>query len=97
MNPVDARLFFMDLWMEHRFRVDLVARLAGVPDETIFTMLSYQPVGQKEAQKVLAALSALYHREYTLFTVSVRLHEEGEKDVKTANKVPCFPSGIFPG
>ena len=65
--------FFMDLWREHRFRVDLVARRAGVSENTLYTMLSYQPVRQEEAQKVLATLSTLYQQEYTLSTVSVRL------------------------
>ena len=66
--------FFMDLWRVHRFRVDLVASQAGVPEDTLYTMLSYRPVKQEEAQKVLATLSTLYHQEYTLSTVSVRLN-----------------------
>ena len=65
--------FFMDLWMEHRFRVDLVASKAGVSEDVIHTMLRYRPVGREEAQKVLTTLSALYHQEYTLLNVSVPL------------------------
>jgi hypothetical protein len=64
-------LFFMDLWQAHRFRVDLVADRAGVPEDTIYTMLRYQPVKENEAQKILATLSTLYQQEYTLSTVSV--------------------------
>ena len=67
--------FFMDLWRVHRFRVDLVASQAGVPEETVHTMLRYQPVKKEEAQKVLALLSMVYHQEYTLDTVCIRLTE----------------------
>jgi len=82
-NPVDGRPFFMDLWREHRFRVDLVASEAGLSEETVLSMLRYQPVSREEAQKVLAALSKLYHREYSLLTVSVRLLAEGDADAES--------------
>ena len=81
-NPVDGRPFFMDLWRVHRFRVDLVASQAGVSEETVFSMLSYQPVDREEARKVLDALSELYHQEYSLLTVSIRLLAEGDNDAK---------------
>ena len=68
-------LFFMDLWVEHRFRVDVVASKAGVSEYTIDTMLRYKPVGKREAEKVLATLSTIYLQEYTLSTVSVPLIE----------------------
>ena len=83
-NPVDERPFFMDLWREHRFRVDLVAIQAGVSEDTVLSMLRYQPVSREEAQKVLAALSKLYHQEYTLLTVSLRLLEEGDTNAKSS-------------
>jgi hypothetical protein len=83
-NPVDGRPFFMDLWREHRFHVDLVASQAGVSEETVLSMLRYQPVDEEEAQKVLAALGKLYYQEYTLLTVSVRLLAEGDTSAQTA-------------
>lgn len=73
LRPPYTPPFFMDVWREHRFRVDLVASRAGVPENTIYTMLRYRPVKPEEAQKVLATLSTLYQQEYTLSTVSVRL------------------------
>jgi hypothetical protein len=54
---IDTRPPFMALWHEHRFRIDLVARGAGVPDETVFTMLRWPPVEAQDAAKVLAELS----------------------------------------
>ena len=31
----DTRPFFMDVWREHRFRVDIVAKEAAVPEGTV--------------------------------------------------------------
>ena len=76
--PYDGPLFFMDLWRLHRFHVDFVAIQAEVSEETILTMLRYQPVSKEDAQKVLAVLSELYQQEYTLSTVSIRLLPEGD-------------------
>jgi len=61
----DTRPFFMDIWREHRFRADLVARRAGVLEETVLTMLRFQPVEARDAASVLAILSHLYQQEYT--------------------------------
>jgi hypothetical protein len=72
----DTRPFFMDLWREHHFRVDMVARGAGVSQETVFAMLRWSAVAAQDAIKVLAELSRLYQQEYTLFTVRVRLIKE---------------------
>jgi hypothetical protein len=79
----DTRPFFMDIWREHRLRVDIVARGAGVSQETIFTMLRFQPVESRDATKVLATLSRLYQQEYTLFTVRMRLIEKGDTHATT--------------
>jgi hypothetical protein len=78
VTTTDTRPFFMDIWREHRFRVDLVARGAGISEETVFTMLRFQAVKARDASQVLAELSRLYRREYTLKTVRVRLI--GEED-----------------
>jgi len=74
----DTRPFFMDIWREHRFRADLVAYRAGVSEETVLTMLRFQPVESGDTTKVLAVLSRLYRQEYTLFTVRVRLIGKGD-------------------
>jgi len=74
----DTRPFFMDLWHEYRFRVDIVAREADVQEEVVFTMLRFQPVESGDATKILAALSRIYQQEYTLFTVRVRLIGKGD-------------------
>jgi hypothetical protein len=66
----------MGLWCEHRFNVSIVARGAGVADETVFTMLSFSLVDPKDAAKVLAELGRLYQRDYSLKTVWVRLLED---------------------
>jgi hypothetical protein len=79
----DTRPFFMDLWRKHRFRVDIVARGAGVSQETIFTMLRFRPVESQDAASVLATLSRLYRQEYTLFTVRIRLIEKGDTHATT--------------
>ena len=77
-NPLqpDTRTFFMDLWTEHRFRADIVARVAGVSEAIVLAMLRYQAVEAKEAAKILSILSHLYQRRYTLETVQVKLVEE---------------------
>ena len=72
----DTRPFFVDLWREHRFRVDLVAKGAGVSENAVLTMLRHEAVGKQEAQKVLATLSHLYQQEYTLETVRVNVNQE---------------------
>ena len=72
----DTRPFFMDVWREHRFRVYIVAKEAAVPEGTVHAMLRHQAVGRQEVQKVLAALSHLYSREYTLETVRVHVNQE---------------------
>jgi hypothetical protein len=79
----DTRPFFMDIWREHRFRVDLVARGAEVPQNTIFAMLRWSAVKSEDAEKVLAELGRLYKRNYTLFTVRVRLIGEGDTHATT--------------
>ena len=73
----DTRPFFMDLWREHRFRVDFVAKEARVSEEIVLAMLRNQVVCKKDVQDVLAVLSRLYSREYTLETVRVDL-DQGE-------------------
>ena len=72
----DTRPFFMDVWREHRFRVDIVAKEAAVSEDTVLALLRNQAVRLEEVQKVLAALSHLYSREYTLETVRVNLNQE---------------------
>ena len=67
--------FFVDLWRVHHFRVDLMASQADVPEETVLTMLRYQPVERGAAEQVLAALSSVYQQRYTLETVRVKLRE----------------------
>ena len=76
----DTRPFFVDVWREHRFRVDTLAKEAGVSQDTVLTMLRSQAVGKDDAQKVLAVLSRLYSREYTLATVRVNVDEEEMAD-----------------
>jgi hypothetical protein len=72
----------MALWGEHRFRIDMVARQAGVHEDTIFAMLGWHPVEREDAAKVLAELSRLYQREYTFQTVWVKLREERDENAK---------------
>ena len=79
----DTRPFFMDIWREHRFRVDIVARGAGVPEETVFAMLRWSAVAAQDATKVLAELSRLYQQEYTIETVRVKLIDKGDHHAKT--------------
>ena len=79
----DTRPFFMDLWQKYRFRVDIVAREAGVQEEVVFTMLRFQPVEARDATKVLTILSSLYQQEYTLFTVRIRLIGKGDTHATT--------------
>ena len=74
----DTRPFFMDLWREHRFRVDIIAKGAGVSEETVFAMLRYHSVPSRDAVKVLAQLRSVYQQEYTLQTVRVKLIEEND-------------------
>jgi hypothetical protein len=66
----------MVLWCKHRFRVDTLARGAGVPEDTIYTMLRFRPVAPCDAAKVLAELGRIYERDYTFETVWVSLLEE---------------------
>jgi hypothetical protein len=79
----DTQPFFMDIWREHRFRVDIVAREAGVPMNAIFALLRFQPVEAQNAIKVLDELSSLYHQEYTLETVRIKLIDKGDHHATT--------------
>jgi len=79
----DTRPFFMDIWREHHFRVDIVARGASVPVNTIFALLRFRPVESQNAIKVLAELSSLYQQEYTIETVRVKLIDKGDHHAKT--------------
>ena len=79
----DTRPFFMDVWRVHRFRVDIVAKEAAVPEGTVLAMLRHEAVGKDDAQKILATLSHLYSREYTLETVRVNLNQEEMRSGKT--------------
>jgi hypothetical protein len=51
-NPHEShtRLFMMDVWRIHRFRVDVVANRAGVSENTVLALLCYQPVLREDAQ-----------------------------------------------
>ena len=73
----DTRPFFMDVWREHRFRVEVFAKEANlVPEAIVLAMLRYEAVSKDDAQKVLATLSHLYSHEYTLDKVRVHLNQE---------------------
>jgi hypothetical protein len=80
----DTRPFFMDIWREHRFHVDIVARGAGVSEDTVLTMLRFQAVEERDATKVLAMFSRLYRQKYTLETVRVRLIGKGDTHATTS-------------
>jgi hypothetical protein len=74
------RLFFAELWRKHHFRVDLIASLAHVSEETIHAMLRNDPVRSADASAVLAMLSRVLKQEYSLETVHVPLLPEEVPD-----------------
>ena len=87
-TPSSKRLFFPDLWRLHRFRVDLIAPLAQVPEEVIDAMLCNAPVTSAQATRVLAALSRVLKQEYTLDTVFVPILAEGDEDAAEKELLP---------
>jgi hypothetical protein len=74
LQGVPPSLF--DLWTMYQFNSGVLNIKAGVPPGTVQAMLCNQPVHRSEAQKVLAKLSLLLHKECTLSTVYVALIEE---------------------
>lgn len=68
---------FREVQKIHAFHTDTLAYRAGVSETLITEMLNNQPVEQKEAEKVLRALSAQYNRHYTLSNVQLSLKSQG--------------------
>jgi hypothetical protein len=73
---IDRRPSLFDLWTLHKFHSGALAIKAKVPPGTVKAMLSNQPIARDDAQKVIAALSSLVQREYTLQSVSLATLEE---------------------
>jgi hypothetical protein len=72
-NALDERPSLLDIWVMRPFHAEVLATQAGVDLSTVRAMLCNQPVEQGHAQKVLAQLSILRQRDYTLSTVYVQL------------------------
>jgi hypothetical protein len=65
------------VWTSYHFEPSLLACKAEVPEETVQAMLCNKPVTKEDAEKVLAQLSTLLHKDYSLNTVYVSLVETG--------------------
>ena len=66
MSNADTRPRLIDLWVRLHFRSDVLAKEAGIPEDVILSMFRDKEVSRSTAEKVLAALSRFYNREYTL-------------------------------
>lgn len=69
----DRRPSLLDLWNLYRFHSGRLAIKAEVPPSTVQAMLCNQPILHDHAQRILTALSALLHKDYTLQSVYVAL------------------------
>ena len=65
-----------ELCRTYHIKTCALVLLTGVSEETIEAMLTYRPVEQEDAQKVLNELSELLQRECTFETVYVPLREQ---------------------
>jgi hypothetical protein len=72
----DTRPSLCDLWNKHKFHSGMLTIKAKVPPGTVQAMLRNQPVAREHAEKILAALSELVHKDYTLQSVSTVTTEE---------------------
>jgi hypothetical protein len=71
-----VQLTMKELHQIHAFHSDTLAYRADVPEASVMAMLNNQPVPQKDAEKVLRALSEQHNRYYTLANVSVNLESQ---------------------
>jgi hypothetical protein len=72
-HPTDQRPTLLDLYRSYHFDVSSLASYAGVEVSTVNAMMTSQPVERKDAEKILAALSTRYHKDFSLDTVHVVL------------------------
>jgi hypothetical protein len=63
----------VDLYERYHFDSKKLADLAKVDEQLILSMFRMDPVRREDAIKVLAALSVLVNRDYSLETVRVVL------------------------
>jgi hypothetical protein len=75
--PRDSRPSLLDVWANCRFEPSLLACEAKLSEEVVQAMLCNKPVTKEDAEKVLAQLSTLLQKDYSLNTVSVSLAETG--------------------
>ncbi len=79
-DPEDTRPTLLDLWTKHKFRVADIAAMTKLSDEIINGAICGIPTQSYVVEKVLSAVSALIHQEYTLETVRVRIAEEQQEN-----------------
>ncbi len=79
----DTRPTLFDLWKKHQFRVAELAAMTELPEETINATVCGIAVKRDVAEKVLAQVSRLVHRECTLETVRVRIAAEEREEHKS--------------
>jgi hypothetical protein len=81
--PLRANLpTFFDIWKEHPFHTGALSIQAKVLPGTIIAMLYSNRVPRGDAEKVLAKISEISGRKYTLSTVSVPVIEKNyEQDL----------------
>lgn len=69
----DKRPNLFDLWRQHHFDIGTLSLATNLSESTILAMLRYQPIRQKDAEKVLSKLGSQLHHDLTLETVHVPL------------------------
>ncbi len=69
---------FADIWKEHRIHIYSLAKDAGVSSDVVYAMISYRPVSEAQALKVLTALNALTGRSYTFDDIDINIEEKGD-------------------
>jgi hypothetical protein len=72
----DTHPSLFDLWKKHQFRVAEIAAMTELPEEDLQAMVCGIAVKRDVAEKVLAQVSRLIHRECTLETMRVPIAEE---------------------
>jgi len=67
------KFYFVELYFRHRFRADLLACYADVPEYVVYDMLANKPpVKEIYARQVLDTISKIYGQNYSLENVQVK-------------------------
>jgi hypothetical protein len=86
----DGRPDLFDLWKQHHFDTEQVAKIACVSEQAVLCMLRFQPVPIGVAKRVLAVVERLFQGGYNLLTVKIKILDAKEAEEMDASDLAAI-------